>query len=106
MSVNTTIKTAAAQAPSSADELVCTPPGPHAGADEWRAFTADAAACVREHGIVILQDSIPTAVVASMFKDFSSTYRNYMQPGQTLHRSFQDDPKRAQIPVAPAGALA
>ena len=106
MSANTTTQTAAAQLSPSEDDVVRATPASHAGADEWQAFVADAVACVREHGIVILQDSIPSAVVAGMLKDFSSTYGDYMRPGQKLYRSFQDDPKRAQIPVAPAGALA
>jgi ectoine hydroxylase-related dioxygenase (phytanoyl-CoA dioxygenase family) len=106
MSAGTTIQSAAAQLSLSDGDLVRAAPAADAGADEWRDFTADAAACVREHGIVILEDAIPAAAVAAMLDDFSSTYRDYMQPGQPLYRTFQDDPKRAQIPVAPAGALA
>lgn len=86
--------------------MVRTVPAAHAEAGEWHAFIADAVACVREQGIVILEDAIPAAVVAGMLEDFSSTYRHYMRPGQSLYRTFQPDPKRAQIPVAPAGALA
>lgn len=105
MSADTTIRAAAAQLSPSDGDFVRTAPASQAGADEWQAFTADAVACVREHGIVILRDAIPSAVVAEMLADFSSTYSTYMQPGQKLYRTFQDDPKRAQIPVAPAGAL-
>jgi hypothetical protein len=103
MSANITTQTQLSPADG---DFVRTTPASHAGADEWQAFVADAVACVREHGIVILQDAIPSAIVAAMLKDFSSTYGDYMRPGHKLYRSFQDDPKRAQIPVAPAGALA
>jgi hypothetical protein len=106
VNVGTMAQIATARLSPSDDDFVRPTPPAHAAGDEWDAFVADAAACVREHGIVNLQDAIPTAIVAAMLDDFSSTYRQYMQPGQTLHRSFQDDPKRAQIPVAPAGALA
>jgi ectoine hydroxylase-related dioxygenase (phytanoyl-CoA dioxygenase family) len=97
---------AGTQLSPSGDDFVRAIPAPGARVDEWHAFVADAVASVREHGIVILQDAIPAAIVAEMLEDFSATYSNCMQPGQVLSRSFQDDPKRAQIPVAPAGALA
>jgi ectoine hydroxylase-related dioxygenase (phytanoyl-CoA dioxygenase family) len=106
MSGDTAIETAAVPLSLAEGAVIRATPARHAAAEEWQAFTADAAACVREHGIVILEDAIPAAVVAEMRADFSRTYRDYMQPGQPLDRTYQDDPKRAQIPVAPAGALA
>lgn len=87
--------------------VVRTAPSAHASDAERNAFLADASACVREHGLVIIEDVIPQHVVDGLLEHFKSTYDTYMRPGQAkLFRNFQDDPKRAQIPVAPIGAMA
>lgn len=71
------------------------------------AFAENVAACIREHGIVVLHEAIPRHVIDAIYADFKSTYDTYMRPGQEkLFRNFQDDPKRAQIPVSPVGAMA
>jgi ectoine hydroxylase-related dioxygenase (phytanoyl-CoA dioxygenase family) len=62
---------------------------------------------MNQHGIIVLEDAIPEAVVGEMLSHFNTTFNAYMAPGQrTLFRNFQDDPKRAQIPVAPIAAMA
>jgi hypothetical protein len=96
-----------AQLSNSNPNVARTAPTADASDEVKEAFVADAAACIREHGLVILENVIPVAAVEDMLAHFTATYDSYMRPGQTkLFRNFQDDPKRAQIPVAPTGVMA
>ena len=70
------------------------------------AFLADAAACIEQNGLVILENVIPKPVIDGLLDYFKKTYDAYMREGQRrLYKNHQDDPLRAQIPVAPAGAV-
>ncbi len=72
-----------------------------------QAFFADAAGCIRANGLAILENVIPLDVIDTLLAHFKTTYDTHMRPGQKkLFRNFQDDPLRAQIPVAPVGAMA
>jgi ectoine hydroxylase-related dioxygenase (phytanoyl-CoA dioxygenase family) len=88
-------------------DVVRSAPSAGASAHEKQAFLESAAACIREHGLVIIEDVFARPLVDSLLAHFKATYDTYMKPGQAkLFRNFQDDPLRAQIPVAPVGAMA
>ena len=75
--------------------------------DKDPAFLASAEACLRENGVVLLEGVIPRAVIDNALRHFKQAYSNYMRPGQNrLLRNFQDDKRRAQIPIAPEGPVA
>lgn len=66
-----------------------------------------AAACIQEHGIALIENAIPASAVSDALEYFHHAFDSYMRPATSrLFRNYQDDPRRAQIPVAPAGALA
>lgn len=70
-------------------------------------FLASAASCLRENGVCILEDVISRAAIDAALAQFNRDYDIHMRPGQEkLLRNFQDDTLRAQIPVAPEGAVA
>jgi hypothetical protein len=72
-----------------------------------QAWLEDAAACVREHGVIAIKDAIPPAATAAILADFQTRYAVHMKPGQTnLFRNFQPDPLRAQLPMAIDGPVA
>lgn len=70
------------------------------------AFLESAAACLRANGATILEDAIPRPVIDAALAQFKRDYDIHMRAGQArLLRNFQDDALRAQIPVAPSGAV-
>lgn len=77
---------------------------PAAAAEAW---LDDAAALVREHGVIVIRDALPRDAVDAIFEDFKVRHDVHMAPGQkALYRRFQSDPLRAQVPIAIDGPLA
>lgn len=82
-------------------------PPPDAGREAQAIWLDTAAACVRQHGLVVIGNAIPAAVIAGVLDDFKRRHAVHMTPGQQrLFRNFQTDPLRAQVPVAIDGAVA
>jgi hypothetical protein len=74
---------------------------------ELDAFVGTAIECIKTHGFVILKDVLPKSYIDEALAHFHDRYAPYMKPGQKrLFRNFQDDPLRAQIPVAIDGPIA
>jgi hypothetical protein len=90
-----------------AADIVRRAPAAGASEPEKAALLADAATCLAEHGACLIDGAIPNSVIAAALEHYRTTYDTLMRPGQaSLVRNFQDDPLRAQIPIAPAGAIA
>ena len=88
-------------------DVVRVAPALDASDAEKKAFFTSAADCIRTNGVAILENVIPSAVIDEVLAHFKATYDLHMRPGQKkLFRNDQDDPLRAQIPVAPTGAMA
>lgn len=74
---------------------------------EQQAWLQDATASLRRNGGIILRNVIPAKVVAAVLEDFKVRHDVHMAAGQkSLYRRFQDDPLRAQVPIAIDGAVA
>lgn len=96
-----------APATSATPNIVRVAPDPGASEQEQRAFFADAVACIREHGVAIIENAMPKAVLSELLAHFHKKFPDYMRPGQSkLVRNYQYDPLRAQIPVEPIGPVA
>ena len=74
---------------------------------EQKAWLQDATASVRRHGAIIVRNAIPAEVVNAVLEDFKVRHDVHMASGQkALYRRFQDDPLRAQVPIAIDGSVA